>query len=235
MAKRTRTVAARPRAARKKPKARAARTQPRPLAAAGREFQALVDIMARLRGPGGCPWDREQTIESLRGFVLEETYEVLEAIDMGDAGAMREEFGDLLLQVVLQSQIALEAGEFYASSGVELSDVTWKENRLVIRVAPQPGVTYLTQFIGSRRPVDWTHKPVFSTNGYQLAVTRIYSSGMGAVLSEQRGTNVSYTCKGDELYVRAKVISSKPKENGLARDEKETAWTQPVQPVPPPR
>jgi hypothetical protein len=100
-------------------------------------------------------------------------------------------------------------------------------------VAPQPGVTYVTQFIGTRRPVDWTHKPVISTNGHRLATTRIYSSAMGAVLSEQRGTNTSYTCKGDELYVRAKVISSKAKENGLAQNEKETAWTQPVQPVSP--
>jgi hypothetical protein len=128
---------------------------------------------------------------------------------------------------------ALEAGEFYASSGVELSDVVWKDNRLIVRVAPQPGVSYLTQFIGTRRPVDWTHKPVISTNGYQLATTRIYSTNMGSVLSEQRGTSVSYSCKGDELYVRAKVISSKAKENGLAPDEKEMAWTQPVQPVSP--
>ena len=128
---------------------------------------------------------------------------------------------------------ALEAGDFYASSGVELSDVLWKENRLSVRVAPQPNVTYVTQFIGTRRPVDWMHKPVIGTNGDQLAATRIYSLGMGAVLSEQRGTNVSYTCKGDELYVRAKVISSKIKENGLAPNEKEMAWTQPVQPAPP--
>src|SRR4030095_16326369 len=65
-----------------------------------------------LRAPDGCPWDREQTHESLRANLLEETYEVLEAIDLGDSDAMREEFGDLLLQVVLQSQIALETGEF---------------------------------------------------------------------------------------------------------------------------
>jgi hypothetical protein len=126
---------------------------------------------------------------------------------------------------------ALETGEFYSSSGVELSDVAWKENRLVVRIAPQPGVTYLTQFIGTRRPVDWTHKPLFSTNGYQLATTRIYSSAMGMVLSEQRGTNVSYTCKGDELYVRAKITSSKLKENGVMAQEHECAWTQPVLPL----
>ena len=62
-------------------------------------------------------------------------------------------------------------------------------------------------------------------------MTRIYSSGMGAVLSEQTGTNVSYTCQGDELYVRAKIVSSKLKANGVAPGELECAWTQPVLPV----
>src|SRR5688500_8120810 len=69
-------------------------------AAPGREFQALVDIMARLRGPGGCPWDREQSIESLRGFVLEESYEVLDAIDRGDHAALLGEIGDLIFEGV---------------------------------------------------------------------------------------------------------------------------------------
>jgi hypothetical protein len=127
---------------------------------------------------------------------------------------------------------ALEAADFYASSGVELSDIVWKENKLTLRVEPEPGVTYTTQFIGTRRPIDWRSTPVVGTNGHQLAVTRLYSSAMGAVLSEQRGTNVSYACKGDELYVRAKVISSKPKENTAMPGEREAAWTQPVQPRP---
>jgi len=61
----------------------------------GAAFDRLVQIVARLRAPDGCPWDREQTLESLRPFVLEETYEVLEAIDLGDRGALREEIGDL--------------------------------------------------------------------------------------------------------------------------------------------
>jgi len=64
----------------------------------GDAFQQLVDIMARLRGPGGCPWDREQTIQSLRGFVLEETYEVLDAIDNDDHDMLRGEIGDLLFE-----------------------------------------------------------------------------------------------------------------------------------------
>ena len=75
-------------------------------------FTRLADIMARLRGPGGCPWDREQTPASLRPFLLEEVYEVLEALDSGDAAALRDELGDLLLQIVFQSQLAAEAGRF---------------------------------------------------------------------------------------------------------------------------
>ena len=79
---------------------------------AGSAFQALVDIMARLRGPGGCPWDREQTIASLRGFVLEETYEVLDAIDRGDHDALRGEIGDLIFEGVFLAQIETDAGRF---------------------------------------------------------------------------------------------------------------------------
>jgi MazG family protein len=75
-------------------------------------FARLVALMARLRGAGGCPWDREQTRESLKPYVLEEAYEVLEAIDEGDTVKLREELGDLLLQVVFQAQVAREAGEF---------------------------------------------------------------------------------------------------------------------------
>jgi MazG family protein len=81
---------------------------PETTAALGR----LVDIMARLRAPGGCPWDHEQTPESLRPYLLEETYEVLDAIDRGDPAALRDELGDLLLQVVFHAEIAREAGRF---------------------------------------------------------------------------------------------------------------------------
>ncbi|HEY9898625.1 MAG TPA: nucleoside triphosphate pyrophosphohydrolase [Pantanalinema sp.] len=77
-----------------------------------RGFSRLVSIISRLRAPDGCPWDREQTPESLRKFVLEEAYETVEAIDSGDEGAIEEELGDLLLQVVLQAQIFAEQDAF---------------------------------------------------------------------------------------------------------------------------
>ena len=75
-------------------------------------FQDLVDIMALLRAPGGCPWDREQTHESIRKNFIEETYEVCEAIDNNDTANLREELGDVLLQVLFHAQMEREAGRF---------------------------------------------------------------------------------------------------------------------------
>jgi MazG family protein len=79
---------------------------------AARAFATLVEIMARLRAPGGCPWDREQTLQTLRQYVLEEAYEVVDAIDRDAAAELCEELGDLLLQIVFQAQLADEAGRF---------------------------------------------------------------------------------------------------------------------------
>lgn len=78
----------------------------------GTSFESFAEIVAHLRAPNGCPWDREQTHETLRKHLLEESYEAISAIDSGDFSDMREEFGDLLLQIVLQAQIANEEGQF---------------------------------------------------------------------------------------------------------------------------
>ncbi len=75
-------------------------------------FHKLVDLMAALRAPNGCPWDRKQTHESLKPYLLEETYEVLEILDRQDRTKLPEELGDVLLQVLFHSQIAAEAGSF---------------------------------------------------------------------------------------------------------------------------
>jgi MazG family protein len=79
---------------------------------AAAEFTRLVEIMATLRGPDGCPWDREQTIDTLKPFVLEETYEVIEAIDAQDHDALREELGDFVFEAVFLAQLEAEAGRF---------------------------------------------------------------------------------------------------------------------------
>jgi len=85
----------------------------------GTSFESFAEIVAHLRAPNGCPWDREQTQESLRKHLLEESYEAISAIDSGDFVDMREEFGDLLLQVVLQSQIANEEEQFNINQVVQ--------------------------------------------------------------------------------------------------------------------
>lgn len=75
-------------------------------------FQELVDIVAKLRSPEGCPWDREQTRESLRQYLVEEFYELIDALEDNDYEGMREEMGDLLFQIILQSQLSKEEGKF---------------------------------------------------------------------------------------------------------------------------
>src|SRR6185295_341498 len=75
-------------------------------------FSKVVQLMARLRAPGGCPWDRKQTHESLKPYLVEESYEVLEAIDHLDPKSLKEELGDLLLQILFHAQIAAERGTF---------------------------------------------------------------------------------------------------------------------------
>ncbi len=86
---------------------------------AAAEFSRLVDIMAALRAPDGCPWDREQTIDSLKPFVLEETYEVLEAIDHHDHAALREELGDFVFEAVFLAQLEAEAGHFTIADSLQ--------------------------------------------------------------------------------------------------------------------
>jgi tetrapyrrole methylase family protein/MazG family protein/ATP diphosphatase len=99
-----------------RPRSRTGRRRSRP--PSGAEFQKLVNIMRRLRGPKGCPWDREQTLESLRGFVLEETYEVLDAIDRGDHDALLGEIGDLLFEGVFLAQIEADDGRFEVAASL---------------------------------------------------------------------------------------------------------------------
>jgi len=82
-------------------------------------FDRLVEVVRYLRGPDGCPWDRAQTLQTLRPFVLEETYEVLEALDRNDRVALREELGDFVFEAVLLAQVCDEAGEFSIADSLE--------------------------------------------------------------------------------------------------------------------
>lgn len=101
-----------------------------PVAADQRGIDGLTWVVARLLGPGGCPWDRKQTHQTLRQPLLEETYEVIEALDAGDMAALPDELGDLLLQVILHSEMARQAGNF------DLGDVLTHITSKLIRRHP---------------------------------------------------------------------------------------------------
>ncbi len=90
-----------------------------PVRRPGALFEKLVALQARLRSPRGCPWDREQTHQSLRTYLIEETYEVLEALDSGDDAKLASELGDLLLQIVFHAQLACEVGRFDVRDVIE--------------------------------------------------------------------------------------------------------------------
>lgn len=100
-------------------------------------FDRIAEIMAALRAPGGCPWDRKQTHDSLKPYLLEETYEVLETIDQRDARKLKEELGDVLLQVLFHSQIASEAGTFTVDDVMDhLGDKLIRRHPHVFQTSP---------------------------------------------------------------------------------------------------
>ena len=127
---------------------------------------------------------------------------------------------------------AMEAGDFYSSSGVTLRDVKREPRRLAVEIQSDPGVTYVTQFIGTRRGYDPRSEiipPEMVAGQLPRSLPhRRYSLDVGAVLAEVKGASAAYALKGDEIYVRAKIVSSKPKVNGSVANEFETAWTQPL-------
>ncbi|HJU68791.1 MAG TPA: hypothetical protein VJ650_11150 [Gemmatimonadaceae bacterium] len=123
---------------------------------------------------------------------------------------------------------AMERGDFYASTGVTLTEVRHEGQRLTVTIRGDPGVTYMTRFIGTRRGYDTSSVAVHDSAG--VPVTRRYSQDVGAILSEMLGTTASYTMRGDELYVRARIASTRAKANPSYAGEVEMAWTQPVQP-----
>ena len=124
----------------------------------------------------------------------------------------------------------LEAGDFYSSSGVTLDDFSKKDNELSLRIRGEAGVTYKTQFIATMKDVSLDSEPRVDKDGKELMVTRVYSADVGKVVAEIDGLHPAYKFTGNELYVRAKVISSKPHPNPYAKGDVENAWTQPIVP-----
>jgi tetrapyrrole methylase family protein/MazG family protein len=118
------------------------------LQSSGNALSEVVDILATLRGPEGCPWDREQTTESLKPYLLEEVYEVLEAIDARDPSALKEELGDLLLQILFLSQIASEQGDFsYQDVNKELCEKLIRRHPHVFHKTDKASVTTAGQVV----------------------------------------------------------------------------------------
>lgn len=123
---------------------------------------------------------------------------------------------------------AMEAGDFYASSGVTLRDVQRGKKSLSVEIETEPGVTYTTEFIGTRKGYDRKSQPVTDESGTTMRTTRQYSADIGKVLAKVEGASASYKLKGDEIYVRARITSSKLKADPYREGEVEVAWTQPL-------
>ena len=123
---------------------------------------------------------------------------------------------------------ALEAGQFYSSSGVTLESIITSQSEMEVKVAPQEGVTYRIDFIGTRNGFDKTSTPATDDEAKATGLTRIYSSEVGAVLQSSAGNAATYKFSGDEIYVRALVTSSRKHPNPAEGGEFERAWVQPV-------
>ena len=126
--------------------------------------------------------------------------------------------------------LAMEAGEFYSSSGVSLRQIQRSGNTMRIEVEAEPSVTYTIRFIGTRKGFDASRSPVVSAKGELVRATQRYSDQIGETFAVVVGNRAEYTARGDELYVRAVVQSSKKIANPYRKGETASAWIQPWQP-----
>lgn len=124
----------------------------------------------------------------------------------------------------------MDAGDFYASSGVVLSDVGTKDGAYSFRIRGEAGVTYQTQFIATMSDTVLDSEDILGKDGKPAEVTRRYSADVGKVVATSDSLTPTYTFTGKELYVRAKVTSSKPHPNPYQKGDTEAAWTQPLRP-----
>ena len=123
---------------------------------------------------------------------------------------------------------AMMRADFYASSGVSLDDVGFDGETLRLQIAPDAGVTYRTEFVGTRVGVDLTSEPTLDAEGKEFGASRTYRGEIGVVLAVVEGTSPSYALQGDELYVRAVVTADRAHPNPSFAEQREQAWTQPV-------
>jgi hypothetical protein len=123
---------------------------------------------------------------------------------------------------------AMEQGDFYSSSGVIFKTLQVGAGRIALEIIAEAGVEYVIDFIGTRKGYDRKTVAVKAADGSEPRVTRRYSAEVGVVLASAKGTKAEYILKGDELYVRARVTSSKPMQSSPVGGEVEKAWTQPL-------
>ncbi len=172
----------------------------------------------------------ELGLETLYGLAVDDSHHY-HKMEIGRANAGRGWIMVRASSLTPESLIqAMEAGDFYSSSGVRLRDVVRGTEQYRIHIEPEPGVTYTTTFYGTRRGFDPSSQPTLAPNGVPLEVSRQYSAAIGEKLAEAHGPIAAYTIRGDEIYVRATVVSSKKKANPYVKDEFEKAWTQPLVP-----
>ncbi|SMO65197.1 hypothetical protein [Fodinibius sediminis] len=123
---------------------------------------------------------------------------------------------------------ALKKGDYYATTGVTLRDFSARDKEYLVEIEPEEGIDYKIQFIGTPKDHDISSEEVLDENGKPIRATRTYSREIGQVYREVEGTQAKYEYTGDELYVRAKIISTKKHPNPFQEGETEMAWTQPV-------
>jgi hypothetical protein len=123
---------------------------------------------------------------------------------------------------------AMHAGDFYVSTGVVLDDISFDGKSLNVKIKPVSGVKYVTEFVGTLEGYDANSSPVLDANGQEINTTRKYSRDIGQVLKKVQGTEPSYRLTGKEIYVRARIRSSRQMKNPTIPGEPEMAWTQPI-------
>ena len=124
--------------------------------------------------------------------------------------------------------LAMDAGEFYSSSGVTLNKIVTDDKGMTIEVAPEGNETYTIEFIGTRKGYDRSHKPILDKKGNERPLTHSYSDDLGMVFETVKGTKAHYSFTEDDLYVRALIKSSADHPNQSEEGDKKSAWVQPV-------
>lgn len=167
----------------------------------------------------------------LYGFATDDTHDYFE-FKVGNSNAGRGWIQVLSEKLETEALLqAMKRGDFYSTTGVEIEEIAWTGKELKVRVQTEPGIEYTTRFIGTRRGFDPSSEPVLDEEGKEIPDTnRKYKEGIGEVLLETTENPAVYPFRGDELYVRAKIVSTKVQDNPFADGDLETAWTQPVVP-----